>query len=191
MWDGAQHVAGNPAHRCGTAGRCWGTSEGPWGAVPVCTGLRRGRGAAVGIVGWRLHVGDSACGCGTGAVHHWGVPDVERRGLIDGGRDTCGRGLGHMGEGASRRCRWRRWVARGALWCAGAHVGKGCGGRGLGAGGRARRWTGHGETESLKPRVMVAVLKSWLLMLVVLVLLKQQVYLCHPWKLSPTPTFLS
>ena len=66
-------------------------------------------------------------------------------------------------------------MAAGRLGGAAVHVGNGCGGGGIGAGG-----AGCGETKSQKPGLVVAAPESWLLMLEVLVLMKQQVYLCCP-----------
>ena len=66
-------------------------------------------------------------------------------------------------------------MAVGHLGGAAVHTGKGCDGGGVGAGGAGCR-----ETESQKPGMVVAALESWLLMLAALVLMMQQVYLCHP-----------
>ena len=129
-------------------------------------------------------VHSAVCAYGAGCV-------LVHRGVVVTGRWQ------HVGASAGSRCNWRWWTARGGAcgghmgqrWASrdgGCAWGSGCGGGGVGAGG-----AGHGETKSLKPGMMAAASKSWLLMLVVLVLMKQQVYLCCPWKLSPTPAFLS
>ena len=142
-----------------------------WGAGEVCG---TGRGTSLGV--WRIAVGRLG-GIGVRLKRSGNVGYIQKG---RGGLSQCVwvavKVVGQWWASWDGGCMWgTRRVAAGRLGGAGVHVGNGCGGGGIGAGG-----AGCGETESQKPGMVVAAPESWLLMLEVLVLMKQQVYLCCP-----------